>query len=342
MTPSPLPRRLAVILAAGTFAAFAAAAQAAPAPLTLEARIAGPDGGWDYATVDSAHHRLYVARTWGVMVLDTDTRKLTEHFAEGVRTHAVLPIPGTDILLTTNGGDNSARFLDAKTGALLASVPTGKSPDAAVYDPASGQVWVMNHAGGDVTVIDPVKRSVVATVAVGGTLEFAVVDGKGRLYVNVEDRNEIAVIDTKAGKVVAHYPLKGCDEPSGLALTDYGQLIASCGNDVAAVLHATDGKAAPNLAIGSGPDAVLYDSAHQRAYIPTSEDGKLWTLAVAKSGVRVLSSSPTQISGRTGAVDPRTGEVYIPAASYQPPAVATDRPTQTPGSFAVLVLKPTS
>jgi DNA-binding beta-propeller fold protein YncE len=333
-----------ILVAAGLtavtpWAALAAPAAASPPAMTVSSQWSGPDGGWDYVTFDAGRDRVYVARTYGVLAIDLASGKVTDHFADGARTHAVVVVPDSDLLLVTNGADNTARIISASDGSLKASVATGKGPDAAVYDPASKAMWVMDHAGGDITVIDPLNATVLATIPVGGALEFAAVDGKGRLYVNIEDKSEIAVVDTVSRTVVARYALPGCVEPSGLALTDAGLLIAACDNEVAAVVEAATGKLLARLTIGGGPDAVAYDRRLQRAYIPTSDDGKLWRIDLSKAGAKVVSSSPTQPSGRTAAVNTLTGEVYVPVAAYDPPAGAGQRPPQKPGSFKVMALK---
>ncbi len=314
--------------------------KAAPAPAlpTASTRLPGADGGWDYASFDAGRGRVYVARTNGVMVIDVATGKVTDHFADGQRTHGVVVIPGSDALLVTNGADATAHLISAADGSLIAAVPTGKGPDAAVYDPATKLVWVMDHAAGDITLVDPKTHQAAGTVTVGGTLEFAAVDGKGRLYVNAEDKNDIAVIDTRSRKLLKRYPLKGCDGPSGLVLTDKGLLIATC-DGVAAVLDAATGRQLPSITIGVGPDAAIYDAPRQRVYIPTGRDGQLWTIDVSGRVPRLLGASPSVKGARTGTVDTATGVVYLPAAEYQP-AVQGQRPATVPGSFFVLVMKP--
>ncbi|MDB5429581.1 MAG: gluconolactonase [Caulobacter sp.] len=332
-----------LLVAAALCAVPAAGAPAKPSvpkppAVTIAARIAGPDGGWDYVSADPARHRIYVARTDGVMAIDTTTGQVIDHLTAGARTHGVVVIPGSDLLLVTNGADSTAHLVNAADGALVATIPTGKGPDAAAYEPQTRLVWVMDHAAGDITLIDPVKREAVGTIPVGGILEFAVSDGKGRLYVNAEDKNDIAVIDTKTRKLIGRYSLKGCEGPTGLVLTAKGLLIASC-DDAAVVLRASDGKPVTTLKIGGGPDAAIYDAARQRVYIPSGEDGRLWIIDVKGATPRLLGSVATQVGARTGMVDPATGDVYLPAAQYNPPTEAGKRPTMVPGSFVVLKMK---
>jgi len=209
----------------------AALAAAAPPKLSVVATIPGPDGGWDTASVDAVARRLYVAHGDAVMAVDLDSGKVTPALVAGKRLHAVVPL-ADGRALSTNGGDNTATLFETATGKVIAAIPTGLNPDVAVFDPSSGLVLVMDgRADGEITLIDPKTASSPGKIAVGGKLEFAVADGHGTAYVNVEDKGEIAVVDIAGRKVTARYKLPDCDEPSGLALNPAGGLlVAACQN----------------------------------------------------------------------------------------------------------------
>ncbi len=304
-------------------------------------RIPGPDGFWDYASFDPVHRRLFVAHGDSIMTIDVDTGKVNPHFAEASRSHAVLPLDGGRKLLTTNSGDQTARIFDTATGALKAKIPTAMDPDAAIYDPATRHAMVIDGDAGKVTVIDPVAGKAVGEITVGGGLEFPAVDGRGRLYLNVEDKSEIAVVDTRAGKVVGHYPLPGCQRPTGLALTTQGLLISACANGVAPVLSAATGKLVASIKIGPRPDAVIYDRDRGLAYIPSGGDGTLSVLSVrSPASVQLVAQVPTQAGARTGALDPKTQHIFLPTAKFTPPPAPGQRPGFVPGSFEVLELGP--
>lgn len=317
-----------------------ALAAAAPAPMTIIDRIGGPDGGWDYANFDPVHRRLYVAHGAAITAIDVDTGKVTPALVAAQRAHIALPLPGGDELLVTNGGANTATLVDAMTGAVRATVPTGQNPDAALFDPASGLAFVMNGRGGDITLIDVKTAKAVATIPVGGKLEFGVADGRGRVFVNVEDKGEIAVIDTQSRKVVAHWPMAGCEEPSGLAYAaDAKLLIAACANGKAEVVSSTSGKVVTTLKVGEDPDAAFYDARRRLAYVPSGGDGTLSVIAVrGPRDVSVIGRVATKPGAGTGALDPATGKVYLPSTDYEPPAQPGDRRVARAGSFAVLVL----
>jgi len=316
-------------------------ALAAPGPsgLRITQRIAGPDGGWDLVSFDPARRRLYVAHGARVTTLDVDSGKLTPAFAPGDHLHAVTPAPGTDRLVTTNSGDNTARLLNADTGALIASIPTAPDPDSAAFDPANGEVLVMGGHSGTVTLIDPKAAKAAGTIAVGGSLEFPVVDPAGRLLVNNEDLNEIDVVDVAARKVTARYPLAGCRGPTGLAYVAGNRLVSACANGVAKILDARTGHEIVSLTIGERPDAVIYDADRAVALIPCGATGTLSVIALAGDrNNQVIDEVPTQVGARTGAVDPKTGRIYLPTAEYLPPAAPGQRPQPKPGTFQILVL----
>jgi len=330
---------LVAALLAGAPCAQAQAQAAGASGLRVIDRIAGPDGGWDYASFDPGRKRVYVAHGSNVMMIDAETGAVKADFASGDHLHAVLPIPGRSLLLTTNSGDNTARLIDANSGVPLASIPTAKDPDAAIYDPASGRVLVMGGDSGEITIVDIAGRKAVGSISVGGALEFPALDGKGKLYVNIETKNEIAVISLAKRKVVARYPMTGCVAPTGLAYVEGGRLVAVCANGVAKILDAATGEGVATLKIGARPDAVMYDRTRHIALVPSAMSGTLAVIALAGPANNTVDDTvPTQLGARTGAVDEKTGRVYLPTAEYVLPVPSGQRPTTKPGTFQVLVL----
>lgn len=312
---------------------FCTAVQAAD--LVLIDTVKGPDGGWDYASIDNARNRLLVARPDGLMAMDLTTNAVTPVLVAGKRTHGAAISPsGFGVL--ASGGDGSALVFKASDGSVLAEIPTGKKPDAVVFDPKTGLMAVMDNKDGVVTLIDPEKKAAAGTIEVGGALEFAVADGEGRIFVNVEDKNSLAVIDVASRKVTARRPLTGCDEPSGLALDPVNHvLVSACGNGKAVATSALDGKVLATLSIGQHPDAVLFDEKNKRFLVPCGGNG---VLTVISGDLKTTSTIQTVPGARLGAVDPATGKVYLPVADYLPPAKQGDRPTPAPGTFRILVL----
>lgn len=312
-------------------------ALAAQAGYHVETTLPGPDGGWDLASVDSSRRQFFVARGDSVTVADLVTGK-TRQFAPAQRGHAALVVPGTDLLLVTNGGTDTATLFNRASGALVATLPTGKKPDAATYDPATHTVWVMNAGSGDISVVDPVALKVVGTVMVGGSLELGAADGKGRLYVNIEDHNSVAVIDTRSRKLLKTFPLAGCDGPTGVAYDPSArQLISACSNGVA-VVSRPDGKNVSSISIGKGADGAVFDARRGVALIPAGQDGNL---SIIKLGAKphVVAVVPTARSARTIALDEQSGHAYL-AASDLKAVEGQKRPQAVPGTWRVIVVAP--
>lgn len=330
-----MSRRRLVLLSAG-LAAIASTVYAAGTGYHIVDRLAGPDGAWDYASYDASHNRVFVAQGGSISAFDLKTHTTNPTFATAVRAHAALAVNGGAEVMITNGGDNTVTFVDGATGALIATVPTGKGPDAATPDPVSGLVLVMNHQGGDITLVDPKTHTVAGAIAVGGTLEAAAVDGKGHAFVNVEDQNQIAVVDIATRQVTRRYAMAGCDGPTGIAYAD-GLLIASC-DGVAEVVRASDGKGVRQIKTGGGADGVAYDPKRKLAFVSCGANGALAVIAVAHGDARLVDTVVTQRGARTLAVDSASGRVFLPAARYGAAATDGGRPTLIRGSFELLVV----
>jgi DNA-binding beta-propeller fold protein YncE len=307
----------------------------------LQESIPGADGGWDFAAVDPTTNRLFVARSNGVMAVELSSRKVTDVLVAAAGAHGVIPIPQTSYAISSNGNTASATIFDKTTGRIEATIPTGTGPDAIVFEPKTGLVLVFNAKSLDATLIDPKSKSALGSISLGGKPEVAAADGSGRVFVNIEDKNEIAVIDLPSRKIVGSYALPGCDAPTGLAFDAVlGVLISACGNNIAKVIDAATGADLVTLKIGKGPDGVLLDATRRRALIP-SGDGVLTVIALkARGAIAPIGSVRTAPSARTGALDPATGAAYLPSATLLPPEKEGARPKRAPGSFKILVLVP--
>lgn len=326
------------------FALFAAVpALAAPhdnmPQFAVTGKIAGPDGFWDLLAVDTQLHRLYVGHGDRVTSVDLDSGKVTPKLLGGEHVHAAIPLSGGRVL-ATNGDTNTATVADGATGKLIATIPTGKDPDNAIPDPASGLILVMDHEGGDITFIDPETLTSPGRLDVGGELEQGAATGTGKVFVNLEDKNQVAVIDTKTRKVAAYYKLPGCEGPTGLAYDAKTDLILSaCGNETAVVLRASDGSVVTSLKIGKGPDGAIFDPARNLFFVPCGRDGVMDVIAMEDGALKVVASVPTAVGARTATLDPTTGKIYLPTADFDfKNAQPGKRPTLVPGSFRILVV----
>jgi DNA-binding beta-propeller fold protein YncE len=275
------------------------------------------DARFAFASIDNATRRLYVARGFGVTAIDLDSGHMTRQLVAGDHVHAVIALPGGRAL-STNGDANTATLFNASSGEVIAQLQTGKDPDAATFDSSSGLVFVMDHQEGDITLIDPNAAKVVGRLAVGGTLESAVADGHGHLFVNVRDQSKMAVIDTVARTVLRRYDLPGCEGPTALGGDlESGILVAACANRTALGLRAADGTIVARLAIDRKADAVMFDPVRRSFYIPCGRDGTLVVISETKEGtLAVQSSVATAVGAHTGALDPQTGRLYLPTADF--------------------------
>jgi DNA-binding beta-propeller fold protein YncE len=304
----------------------------------------GGDGGWDYLKVDAEARRLYISRATRVMVVDADTLGPIGEIADTPGVHGIAIARDLGRGFTSNGRDNTVTIFDLASLKSLGRVKTGTNPDAVLYDEFTHRVFAFNGRSGDVTVIDAKPGTVAGTIPVGGKLEFAVTDGAGRIFVNVEDKNEIAVLDARAMKLTAHWPLADCQEPSGLAIdVAHRRLFAVCGNKHMAVVDTDQGRLVATVAIGDGPDAAAFDPERQLAF-SSNGDGTLTVVhEVSPEKFDVVQSVPTQKSARTMALDPKTHNVFLVAAEFgERPAPTPEqprpRPPVLPGSFTVLVV----
>ncbi|WP_206244019.1 YncE family protein [Novosphingobium terrae] len=323
--------------------ASAAAGHAASAPAyAVVDKVAGADGGWDFANVDPVRGVLYVARSNAVMAMDIATHKVTDALATADGSHQALPIESGKTVVQTDGKTGLTRFIDAATGHIDAQLPSGQKPDAAFYDAQTGKVAVMSPGSNTITTILAKSHKVVGTMTLEGGLEFAVTNGKGGAFINLEDAAKIAEVDLAKGKLLRKIELPGCEGPTGLARFAHGtRLISACANGVALVIDTASGKTLTTLPIGKDADAVLLDEARGLAFVPCGGSGTLVALSIADANnVSVAQIIPTQVGAKTGAIDPRDGRIYLPTATLAAPEPGAKRGKPLPGTFTILIVAP--
>jgi YVTN family beta-propeller protein len=305
----------------------------------------GGDGGWDYLTVDSAARRLYITRATRVMVFDADSLAPIGEVANTTGVHGVAIAPEFGRGFTSNGRANSVTIFDLKTLKPIDEVNvTGENPDAILYDGASKRVFAFNGRSADVTILDAASAKVIGTVALGGKPEFAATDLEGHVYVNIEDKSEVAVLDARKASVLQRWPLTPCEEPSGMAIDRRsGRLFIGCGNKKMAIVDTATGKVVAIVPIGDGVDANGFDPRTNLAF-SSNRDGTL-TVVEEKSPSKfvVVDNVPTQLGARTMALDEKTHRVFLVTADFEatPPATADQphpRPPMKPDSFTILVV----
>ena len=304
----------------------------------------GGEGGWDYLTVDSTARRLYISRSTHVMVVDIDTDNIAGDIADTQGVHGIAIASELNRGYTSNGRANTATIFDLKTLKVLGQVKTGENPDAILYDPASKRVFTFNGRSKDATVFEAASGEVAGTIALGGKPEFAAADGKGKVYVNVEDTNEVVEIDSRKLSLTKRYSLKPCEEPTGMGLdAEHHRVYSGCHNKVMAILDTEAGKVIATVPIGEGVDGNGFDPKMGLAF-SSNGDGTFTVVRESSPGkFEVAETVTTQRGSRTMAIDPKTHNIYLPAAQFSPqPASKAEeqrpRPTMIKDTFTVLVV----
>jgi YVTN family beta-propeller protein len=303
----------------------------------------GGEGGWDYLKVDSPAHRLYLTHSAKVDVVDTETGKPVGSIAGLKGTHGVAFDDAGKFGYISDGRANVVVVFDRATLATVDTIAAGTNPDGILFEPATQTVWAFNGRSKNATVIDAATRKVVATIPLPGKPEFPVADGKGTVFVNIEDKNEIVRLDASAKKITAEWALKDCESPSGLAFDVAGaRLFPVCDGKKMGVVDSNTGKILANPAIGDGPDAAGYDVAHKLAFASAGE-GVLSVVDAGAPGYPTIQNLPTQKGARTMAYDEATDRIYLVTAETGPrPAPTSENPhpypSIVPGSFTVLVV----
>jgi hypothetical protein len=301
----------------------------------------GGDEGWDYVAVDSTARRVYVSHGTHVVVLDADSGAAVGDIPDTQGVHGIAIASDLGRGFTSNGRANTVTIFDLKTLKTLGTVKTGVNPDAIVYDAGTKRVFSMNGRSQDLTAINASDGSVAGTLALGGKPEFAVADGKGSVYVNIEDKSELVQFDPQKLTVVHRWPLAGCEEPSGLAMDlKSRRLFAGCGNKIMAVVDADSGKIVSKVPIGDGVDANGFDPATMLAFSSNGEGTLTVVHEDSADKFTVVENVTTKKSARTMGLDLKTHNIFLPAAEFDPPAPGERRGKMKPGSFVVLVVAP--
>jgi hypothetical protein len=305
----------------------------------------GGDGGWDYLSIDPDTGRLYVSRGTHVQVVDTGTGKVVGDIPNTTGVHGLAVDKELNRGFTSNGRDASVSEINLATNQEVRRIKVDNGPDCIIYDPGSKRVFTFNGRSNDSTAIDAATGKVAGTIALDGRPEFAAPDGRGHVYVNIEDKSEIAQIDSKALKVLNVWSIAPADGPSGLAIDAKHHRLFSVTDGKMIVMDADTGKIVATPTIGDGPDAAGFDPKLGLAFSSNGQSGTL-TVVQEKNPATfdVLADVPTQRGARTMALDTKTHRVYLAAAKFTPPPPGATgwqrRGTMVPGSFVILEVSP--
>lgn len=349
-------RKLTRTLSVFSLAILAAASARLPA--THAADDAGPyrveqtyqlggKGNWDYVTVDSERKLVYLPRTTHTMVVDGTNGKVVADIPGQRGNHGVALVPSAGRGFISDGKDASVTIFDLKTNEVLGKVKVEPGADGLIYDPASNKVIVSCGASSSLVPVpadvDPKSGKADAPIAAGGKTEFLAADGQGRVYVNLEDKEQVAVIDSKTGQVVDKWSVSPGGTPVGMSIDrEHRRLFIGCRKpQKLIVMSADDGKVISDLPIGMGCDATLFDNGYALA---SCRDGSLSVAKETSPGkFEIVQNLKTRPGAKTMGVDSATHMLYLPTAEFEPNSGGRRaRPTAKPDTFMLLVVRPSN
>lgn len=297
------------------------------------------DGGWDYLSVDEVNQKLFVSHSTQVNVVDLKTSAEIAVIPETNGVHGIAIANDLNKAFISCGRDSSVSVVDLSSFKLLAKINgTGKNPDAILYDPFSKKVFTFNGRSSNSTVIDAVTMKVIGNIPLSGKPEFSQTDGKGKIYVNIEDKSSLSVINAVTLKVENTWSIAPGEEPSGLALDNVNhRLFSVCGNKMMTISDAIAGKVITTVPIGDGCDGVAFDPVTKRIYSSNGEGTMTVVQQVSADEYKVLENFPTQQGARTITVNKTTHHIYLSTAELVPGA---GRRQSKPNTFSVLDIEP--
>jgi YVTN family beta-propeller protein len=325
-----------VLLAAALLTTYAANAQS-HYHVAGSFAVAG-DGKWDYIALNPVTQQLYVSHGTQVNILDKSTGDSTGVILNTIGVHGIAFAEKFHKGYTSNGKTNTVTVFDITTNKVLGEIKTGTNPDAIMYESFSEKIITCNGGSSNLSVIDPATDKVVATVALGGRPETAVTDGKGNIYVNLEDKSEVVAVNAKTFQAGQHWSLGKGEAPTGLAIdVAANRLFAGCDNKLLVVLNAANGKIVTTLPIGDGCDGIAFDAAEKTIFASNGEG----TLSVIREQspdkYNTIATVLTRKGAKTLVVDPQTHHVYLPVADRLPATGSTNPQIKT-GTFRVLLV----
>src|SRR5258707_1610936 len=297
------------------------------------------DEGWDYVYVDSDARRVYISHATHVVVMNADTYAIEGDIPDTPGVHGITVASDLGRGFTSNGRANTVTIFDLKTLKTIGTAKTDANPDAIIYDPTTKRVFTFNSRGKNSTVINGADGSVVGAIPLGDKPEFAVADGKGAIFVNLEETSNLVALDSQNLKETHRWPLAPCKSPSGLpADPTTRRLLAVCDDKVSAVVDADSGKVVATPAICDGPDAAAFDPS-SNYFFASCGDGNLTVIHEDSADkYTVVENVPTKKTARTMGFDPKTHKIFLPSAEFEPPAPGERRGKMKPGTFAILVV----
>ncbi len=320
------------------FLAFSMAALAAPPAYKVLANIRiGGANRTDYTYCDSTNHRLYVSHGTQTEVIDTNTDRLVGTIPDTQGVHGIAIANDLGKGFTSNGTTNNVTVFDIATLKVTGKVNTGQNPDSIIYEPVTHRVFTFNGRSHDFTVIDAkTSQAITASVDVGGKPEFSQVDGKGNVYVNIEDKSEVVVIDAKDSVVKKRYSIAPCDGPSGLAIDLAKMRLFSVCDKVMAISDPAAGKVVATVPVGADPDGVAFDDGYA---FSANRDGAATMVGETSPGkYGVIATIPTKMGAKTISADQKAHKLYLPAWDTGAVPAGGKAGAPVPDTFGIVVL----
>ena len=296
------------------------------------------DGGWDYLAVDEVNGRLFVSHSTQVNVVDLKSGEQIAVIPDTKGVHGIAIANDLNKAFISNGRDSSVTVINLKTFEFITKISiTGKNPDAILYDQFTHRIFTFNGRSSNSTVIDAKKNKQIGTIALSGKPEFAQTDGKGRIYVNIEDKSSLSMINAVTMKVERTWSIAPGEEPSGLALDNINhRLFSVCSNKMMTVTNANTGKLITTVPIGDGCDGVAFDPGTKRIFSSNGEGTITVVQQESSDKYTVVENFVTQRGARTIALDKTTHHFYVPTGEYEP---GEGRRPVIPGTFVVLEIE---
>jgi DNA-binding beta-propeller fold protein YncE len=306
----------------------------------------GGEGGWDYVTIDRETHRVFVTRSTHTMVIDGASGKVLGDIPGQVRSHGTALVPALNRGFITDGGGSGAILVfDLKTYAVLGKLATMPDSDGIIYDRAMDLVLAVSGDGGKLMTfkpdVDPVNGKIDPPIDLGGSPEFLAADRDGKAYINLADKDLVAVVDLKTRKVIARWPVAPGGHPTGMALDGRNHLLfIGCRNPQKLIVMSTeDGKVVADLPIGAGVDATKIDGAQAFA---SCGDGTLTVVGQKDGKYQIEQVVKTPDGARTMGIDPSTHTIYLATAELQPLAPGQRRAQPKPDTFMIVEVSQTA
>jgi DNA-binding beta-propeller fold protein YncE len=305
--------------------------------------VLGGEGGWDYLTLDAVARRLYISRATQVVVVDPDLGKVIGTISDTPGVHGIAVAGELGTGYTSNGRDGTVTVFDLRTLRQRARITVGTNPDAIIYEPATKRVFTFNGGSHDASVIDARTGSLVNTLPLDGRPEFAVADGHGNIYLNLEDKSELVKIDASRPSIEGRWALAPCERPTGISMdVQRRRLFVGCLNRLMVIVAADQGRVIATVPIGAGSDATAFDAQANLAF-SSNADGTLTVVREDGPDRFGVENVATKTGARTMAIDPQKQRIYLVTAEFGPrPAPTAEqpnpRPPILPGTFSLLVL----